>query len=127
MPSEIGNCPAVHAAAPRILYASGTDELAMERLQSLAAHVVAPSRTCASSACLLVANRGEIAIRICRAASQLGIRTVAVYASDDAACLHTQKADVAVELAGAGHGSAAYLNQDALLNVAAAHGCTTYS
>ena len=102
----------------------GTVELAMERLQSLAAHVVAPSRTCASSACLLVANRGEIAIRICRAASQLGIRTVAVYASDDAACLHTQKADVAVELAGAGHGSAAYLNQDALLKVAAAHGCT---
>lgn len=102
----------------------------MDRLQSLAAHLVSSSSSsapaspaCASPACLLVANRGEIAIRICRAAGQLGIRTVAVYAEDDAASLHTRKADVAVELTGAGAGSAAYLNQQALLDVAAAHGC----
>ena len=72
---------------------------------------------------VLIANRGEIAIRICRAAGQLGIRTVAVYAEDDAASLHTRKADIAVELTGAGVGSAAYLNQEALLAAAAANGC----
>ena len=38
---------------------------------------------------LLVANRGEIAIRIIRAAASLGLRTVAIYSEDDAASLHT--------------------------------------
>ena len=38
---------------------------------------------------LLVANRGEIAIRIARAASELGLRTVAMHSEDDAASLHT--------------------------------------
>ena len=42
---------------------------------------------------LLIANRGEIAIRIARAAAGLGIRTVAIHAQDDAASLHARKAD----------------------------------
>ena len=42
---------------------------------------------------LLVANRGEIAIRIMRAAAELGIRTLAIFSEDDATSLHTRKAD----------------------------------
>ena len=42
---------------------------------------------------LLVANRGEIAIRVLRAAAELGLRTVAIHADDDAGSLHTRKAD----------------------------------
>jgi acetyl/propionyl-CoA carboxylase alpha subunit len=51
---------------------------------------------------VLVANRGEIAIRIFRAATDLGLKTVAVYSSDDALALHTKAADVAVALDGDG-------------------------
>ena len=51
---------------------------------------------------LLIANRGEIAIRIAQACADLGIRSVAVYAEDDGACLHTRKADLAVPLKGRG-------------------------
>jgi acetyl/propionyl-CoA carboxylase alpha subunit len=51
---------------------------------------------------LLVANRGEIGIRIMRAAAELGIRTLAIYSEDDAASLHTRKADAARALRGAG-------------------------
>ena len=44
---------------------------------------------------ILIANRGEIAIRICRAASELGIRTVAIYTYEDRFSLHRYKADEA--------------------------------
>ncbi len=47
---------------------------------------------------LFVANRGEIAIRICRAASELGIRTVAVYTYEDRYSLHRYKADEAYQI-----------------------------
>jgi len=47
---------------------------------------------------LLIANRGEIAVRIARAARDLGIRTVAIYATDDAATPHRWKADEAYEV-----------------------------
>ncbi len=42
---------------------------------------------------LLVANRGEIAIRVFRAATELGLRTVAIYAHEDRFALHRFKAD----------------------------------
>ena len=45
---------------------------------------------------ILIANRGEIAIRIARAAADMGIRTVAIYSSDDQASLHTKMSDEAV-------------------------------
>ena len=57
---------------------------------------------------LLIANRGEIAIRIARAAAELGLRTVAVFSEDDAQSLHTRKTDEAQPLSGTG--PAAYLD-----------------
>ncbi|WP_457788043.1 carboxyl transferase domain-containing protein [Pseudomonas sp. PL-6] len=71
---------------------------------------------------LLIANRGEIAIRIAQACADLGIRSVAVYAEDDSACLHIRKANRAVPLAG--RGPAAYLDMDQLIAVAREHGCS---
>ncbi|MDB6076051.1 MAG: pyruvate carboxylase, partial [Verrucomicrobiaceae bacterium] len=47
---------------------------------------------------LMVANRSEIAIRVMRAATELGIRTVAIYAAEDRFCPHRFKADEAYEL-----------------------------
>ena len=70
---------------------------------------------------LLVANRGEIAIRIMRAAAELHIPTVAVAPPDDAGALHTGKADEAVSLDGTG--TAAYLDLEQLIAVARAAGC----
>src|SRR3989442_12805115 len=70
---------------------------------------------------LLVANRGEIAIRIIRAAAELGIRTVAVFSADDARSLHTRKADEARPLRGAG--VAAYLDGEHILTLTKEAGC----
>lgn len=70
---------------------------------------------------LLIANRGEIAIRIARACADLGIRSVAVYAEDDAASLHLRQADVAVPLGGSG--APAYLDMERLIAVAREQAC----
>jgi len=70
---------------------------------------------------LLVANRGEIAIRILRAAAEMGIPTVAVYSEDDENSLHTGKADEAVALSGSG--AAAYLDIDQIIDVSRRSGC----
>ena len=70
---------------------------------------------------LLVANRGEIAIRIMRAAAELNIPTVAISPRDDAGSLHTGKADEAITLEGAG--SAAYLDIEQVITVARESGC----
>src|SRR5690349_1433994 len=70
---------------------------------------------------VLVANRGEIAIRIIRGAAELGLGTVAVYSSDEAEALHTRKADEAIDLGG--EGVPAYLDMDRIIEVAKAAGC----
>jgi len=71
--------------------------------------------------CLLIANRGEIAIRIARTAAEMGIRTVAMYSEDDAASLHTRRADIAHALRGTG--AAAYLDIAQIIAAAEEHGC----
>ena len=70
---------------------------------------------------LLVANRGEIAIRIIRAASDLGLRTVAIYSTDDAESLHTRVADEAHALDG--RGVPPYLDIDGVIAAAKETGC----
>jgi acetyl/propionyl-CoA carboxylase alpha subunit/acetyl-CoA carboxylase carboxyltransferase component len=68
------------------------------------------------SATLLIANRGEIALRIIRTATELGIQTVAVYAEDDADSPHVHAADEAIGLPSTGPD--AYLDQVAILAAA---------
>ncbi|NDU71336.1 carbamoyl-phosphate synthase large subunit [Actinomadura sp. DSM 109109] len=65
---------------------------------------------------ILVANRGEVALRIVRAASELGLRTVAVRTRDDAASAHTGRADETRVLPG--EGVAGYLDADVLVAAA---------
>ncbi|AWL99424.1 acetyl-CoA carboxylase family protein [Bradyrhizobium amphicarpaeae] len=70
---------------------------------------------------LLIANRGEIAIRIARAAADAGIATVAIHPADDALSLHLRVADEAVEIPG--RGARAYLDIDAVVKAATGVGC----
>lgn len=70
----------------------------------------------------MIANRGEIALRVLRACRELGIETVAVYSQADADALHVQLAGQAVCI-GPARAADSYLNQDALLTVAKATGC----
>ncbi len=70
---------------------------------------------------LLIANRGEIAIRIARAAQDLGMRAVAIHTKDDEASLHVRRADKAVALPGVG--AAGYLDIEAVITAAKQAGC----
>ena len=70
---------------------------------------------------LLIANRGEIAVRIARAAAELGIATVAVYAKEDEQSLHRRIADEAVPISGIG--ARAYLDIGEVLRAGAQAGC----
>jgi acetyl/propionyl-CoA carboxylase alpha subunit/acetyl-CoA carboxylase carboxyltransferase component len=70
---------------------------------------------------LLIANRGEIAIRIARSAAELGIRSHAIFSEDDADSDHIRKADEAHRLTG--QGPAAYLDAAQIIGMARAAGC----
>lgn len=72
---------------------------------------------------LLIANRGEIAVRIIRAAKELGLKTVAVYSDADAQSLAVRMADEAVRI-GPAHATRSYLSVDAILEAAADSGAS---
>jgi len=71
---------------------------------------------------LLIANRGEIAVRIIRTCREMGLRAVAVYSEADAEALHVRMADQAVCI-GPAASADSYLNQNALLTAALSTGC----
>jgi len=70
---------------------------------------------------ILIANRGEVAIRIARAARQLGLEPVGIHAADDGASLHVVHMAQSFELPG--NGASAYLDQQAILELAVKAGC----
>src|SRR5450755_4880674 len=70
---------------------------------------------------LLIANRGEIAIRIARAAAETGLASVAIHPADDARSLHVRAADEACEIPG--RGARAYLDLEAVIAIAKATAC----
>nr|WP_197724335.1 acetyl-CoA carboxylase biotin carboxylase subunit [Haploplasma axanthum] len=72
---------------------------------------------------ILVANRGEIAVRIIRAAKEMGIATVAVYSTADKDSLHVDLADEAVCI-GSERSKDSYLNMNRILSAAISTGCT---
>ena len=70
---------------------------------------------------LLIANRGEIAVRIIRACREMGIETVAVYSKADKDALHTQLADEAICI-GETKASESYLNMESIISATIATG-----
>ncbi len=71
---------------------------------------------------ILIANRGEIALRVIKACQKLGIESVAVYSEADAQSPHLKEATATVCI-GAGPSSQSYLNQDAILQAAIQYEC----
>ena len=68
---------------------------------------------------ILIANRGEIAVRIIRACREMGIQTVAVYSEADRDCLHTLLADEAICI-GPAPSTQSYLNMERILSATVA-------
>src|SRR6516164_5540993 len=69
---------------------------------------------------VLIANRGEIALRVIRTLREMGIRAVAVYSDVDRAALHVRKADEAAHI-GAAPSAESYLNTERILDAAKRH------
>ena len=71
---------------------------------------------------VLIANRGEIAVRIIRACKELGIKTVAIYSEVDKNAIHTELADEAI-CVGTSKSKDSYLNESNILSAAVITGC----
>jgi acetyl-CoA/propionyl-CoA carboxylase len=70
---------------------------------------------------MLIANRGEIALRVIRACKQMGIKSLAVYSDEDERSVHVKKADAAFHI-GAAAAAKSYLDMDKILEVAKKEG-----
>ncbi|HEY7508085.1 MAG TPA: biotin carboxylase N-terminal domain-containing protein, partial [Nitrososphaera sp.] len=70
---------------------------------------------------ILIANRGEIALRVIRACKELGIRSIAIYSDEDARAVHVKRADEAYHI-GAAAPSQSYLNMAKIVETAKAAG-----
>jgi acetyl/propionyl-CoA carboxylase alpha subunit len=66
---------------------------------------------------ILIANRGEIALRVIRACRELGIKSIAIYSDEDARSIHVRRADEAYHI-GPAAASESYLNVDKLIELA---------
>ena len=75
---------------------------------------------------ILIANRGEIAVRIIRACREMGIETVAVYSEADREALHTKLADEAICIGPAAL-SESYLSMEKILSAAVVSGAARHS
>ncbi|MFG0291314.1 MAG: pyruvate carboxylase, partial [Rhodopirellula sp. JB044] len=82
---------------------------------------VAPSASVRPVRKLLVANRSEIATRVFRSATELGIKTVAIYSHEDRYALHRFKADEAYQIGEAGEPIRSYLNINAIVEICKKH------
>ncbi len=71
---------------------------------------------------ILIANRGEIAVRIMSTCKRLGVKTVAVYSDVDSRSLHVREADEKAFLGGA-RPEESYLAKDKIIDIAISHGC----
>jgi propionyl-CoA carboxylase alpha chain len=71
---------------------------------------------------ILIANRGEIAVRIIQTCKRMGIGTVAVYSDADGRSVHRQQADAAVPIGGS-HAHESYLNTERIVSAALSTGC----
>ena len=75
---------------------------------------------------ILIANRGEIAVRIIRACREMGIETVAVYSEADAEALHTKLADEAVCI-GPAPSSQSYLSMENIISATVVSGADAFT
>ena len=108
-----------HVAPPGVRFGQGRQVWPGRRTAvAIAGHV---RKDCEMIRKLLIANRGEIAIRIARTAAERGLVTVVIHAEDDAQSLHTRAADQAIALPGSG--AAAYLDGKSVIAAAIAEGC----
>ena len=118
------DCPAVGRRHPRSRSTRARRSRSGSRRHTTRRY---PKRSSASSECdreprpcstaFLIANRGEIAVRVIRACREMGIESVAVYSDADARALHTSLADLAVRI-GPAAAAESYLSIDAILSAA---------